>query len=94
MNIVIRLPIVINLDDDDDIAKIDEVPNELNFVSTSMNVDQGNHDNPPKKVTHHMLNLMILLVRRFLLHFWLFIHLSYMMTKIGMWKTYFRLACM
>lgn len=45
-NIIIKTPMVINLDDEDKIAKIDErVHNELNLLfSKSMNLDGGNRE--------------------------------------------------
>lgn len=51
MDIISIPPIMINLDDDDEIVKIDEeVHNDLNALfSTSMNLDGCNYDDPPKK---------------------------------------------
>jgi hypothetical protein len=51
MDIINRPPVVINLDDDNEIAKIDkEVHNELNLlILFFMSLNDNNHDDPHHK---------------------------------------------
>jgi hypothetical protein len=92
--IVIKRCIVINFDDDK-IAKIyEEVHNELNVLfSKNMDLDGGNCDDPPDEsdpphVTPRDTHSTKLVVVSFSSC------LPYMITKIGMWMTCFRLGHM